>query len=408
MLSQAPKTNVNLHDLIRGRKNRMIIFDWDDTILSSTWLLSQGLTTAKNCILQPWHEIELEKLTVEVINNLNISLHFGTVVIVTNAERGWVELSGRKFLPRVLDFILEKNIKIFSARSTYEPKGYKQPVEWKREAFRDGVIEHFGLHGSSKLDFPLINMSPTTDAVTNDAISTSCSSSSAAAAIEDEDAPNPHNTSAAPVKRPSSKSTDDGKCDVDEEDGFCSRSSRNKMFQPERGISSNSDSFSTVEGLEKEKGMDVEEPLTASTMASSSSSTDGDDDNVDDMLVSTPSNSQAASPMPLSEEEIKYMLETDQICKFYSEKDFRRCLFPLQPCYDCPYTVISVGDSAHEREAMIYLNCTDVPVVSKVVKFVERPSLQQLVMAHTTLRVYFADVFDHAGFLDVCVPNTPA
>ena len=45
----------------------------------------------------------------------------GDFVIVTNAERGWVELSCRKYFPWLLPTI--DGLKILSARSSYEQPG---------------------------------------------------------------------------------------------------------------------------------------------------------------------------------------------------------------------------------------------------------------------------------------------
>jgi len=58
----------------------------------------------------------------------------GHVIIVTNAERGWVELSCSTFLPNVLKVL--RNCKVISARSTFEPYYPQSAIEWKRRAIK--------------------------------------------------------------------------------------------------------------------------------------------------------------------------------------------------------------------------------------------------------------------------------
>jgi hypothetical protein len=62
------------------------------------------------------------------------SKKLGKVYIVTNAAEGWVELSAKRFLPKVNEE-LQSNVTIISARTKYEhlyPRNYQR---WKVEAF---------------------------------------------------------------------------------------------------------------------------------------------------------------------------------------------------------------------------------------------------------------------------------
>jgi hypothetical protein len=73
---------------------------------------------------------ELDNAAVELIVK---SKKFGKTYIVTNAAEGWVELSARRFMPKV--FAELKDIEIISARTRYEklyPRNYQK---WKVEAF---------------------------------------------------------------------------------------------------------------------------------------------------------------------------------------------------------------------------------------------------------------------------------
>jgi hypothetical protein len=63
---------------------------------------------------------------------------YGRVVIITAAETGWVELSASLFMPRTLP-IINRCIKVVSARSTYEELYPGSPKKWKMEAFQHEV-----------------------------------------------------------------------------------------------------------------------------------------------------------------------------------------------------------------------------------------------------------------------------
>eukprot|EP00455_Lapot_gusevi_P020373 TRINITY_DN2162_c0_g2_i1.p5 TRINITY_DN2162_c0_g2~~TRINITY_DN2162_c0_g2_i1.p5 ORF type:complete len:118 (+),score=37.77 TRINITY_DN2162_c0_g2_i1:265-618(+) len=72
-----------------------IIFDWDDTLLASSFLSSKGFRL--DVPLQPTGEIEadLRKLESCVISLLNLAMTHGRTFIITNAETGWVQLSAQ-------------------------------------------------------------------------------------------------------------------------------------------------------------------------------------------------------------------------------------------------------------------------------------------------------------------------
>jgi hypothetical protein len=58
------------------------------------------------------------------------------VAIITNARRGWVEYSSKKFLPR-LHTIIMKYVKIISARVDYEHLNPTDTLLWKQMAFKN-------------------------------------------------------------------------------------------------------------------------------------------------------------------------------------------------------------------------------------------------------------------------------
>ena len=67
---------------------------------------------------------------------LEVCLNHGKVIIITNARKGWVEFSSRKFLPKVHTLIM-KYVKIISARVDYEHLNPQDTLLWKQMAFKN-------------------------------------------------------------------------------------------------------------------------------------------------------------------------------------------------------------------------------------------------------------------------------
>lgn len=118
-------------------EDTILIFDWDDTVLPSTWISEQGLTLCEDSVPTATHMALLDKVAERAAQTLAVAKRYGKVVLVTNAERGWIELSCQKFLPSLYQSLAD--VKIFSARSTYEHKGVASPFEWKYLAFESEI-----------------------------------------------------------------------------------------------------------------------------------------------------------------------------------------------------------------------------------------------------------------------------
>ena len=112
--------------------NSLIIFDWDDTLLPTTFLTQGGIFN-ENLILSENDNRKIEKLEKSVLNLLNMSITKGDVYIITNAGLGWVEYSAQKFYPSVFE-ILPK-IKIISARGEFEKVYPGDSRKWKLQTF---------------------------------------------------------------------------------------------------------------------------------------------------------------------------------------------------------------------------------------------------------------------------------
>jgi hypothetical protein len=107
----------------------VLVFDWDDTLLCSSWLAQNGLRLDFPEVIPAATMRQLEGLASSVVALLRRALTFGKVMIITNAETGWVELSAKRFMPEVLPLLPE--LDVFSARSNFESLSPDSPSDWK-------------------------------------------------------------------------------------------------------------------------------------------------------------------------------------------------------------------------------------------------------------------------------------
>jgi len=112
--------------------NSLIIFDWDDTLLPTSFLTPGGVFNESILYSENNHK-KLEKLESSVLKLLNIAISKGDVYIITNAGAGWVEYSAQIIYPNILP-ILNK-IKIISARGDWEKDFPGDIKSWKIQAF---------------------------------------------------------------------------------------------------------------------------------------------------------------------------------------------------------------------------------------------------------------------------------
>ena len=112
--------------------NSLIIFDWDDTLLPTTFLTHGNL---------PLEEIKLTNNDFEKMKEIEKYVYLilkeciekGDVYIITNAGVNWVQFSANIFYPKISELL--KKIKIISARMEYEKTFPGNLRQWKIEAF---------------------------------------------------------------------------------------------------------------------------------------------------------------------------------------------------------------------------------------------------------------------------------
>ena len=112
--------------------NSIIIFDWDDTLLPTSFLTPGGVFK-EDLIISDSDQEKLSIIEHYVYEILNSSVEKGNVFIITNAGKGWVEYSANRFYPSIKENL--KKIEIISARGEYEKLYPGNSREWKIQAF---------------------------------------------------------------------------------------------------------------------------------------------------------------------------------------------------------------------------------------------------------------------------------
>ena len=111
--------------------NSIIIFDWDDTLLPTSFLTPGGVFN-ENLILSEKEKERLLTIEQSVYLLLTEAVEKGNVYIITNAGKGWVEYSSNRFYPSIKEIL--KRIEIISARE-YEKLYPGNSRQWKIQAF---------------------------------------------------------------------------------------------------------------------------------------------------------------------------------------------------------------------------------------------------------------------------------
>ena len=124
-----PNQNQNKH-------NSIIIFDWDDTLLCTSFIMPNGIYCDNKSFTYD-EQLKISQLELSVLALLEKSISKGRTFIITNSLPGWVEFSASKFYPK-LSKLFDK-ITIISARGKYEKIYPGNTGLWKIKAFVDMV-----------------------------------------------------------------------------------------------------------------------------------------------------------------------------------------------------------------------------------------------------------------------------
>jgi len=108
----------------------LIIFDWDDTLICSSYLNEMDGMCVPAAVEQQLHACERGSAQL-----LQLAQSLGQTLIITNAQEGWVESSAEMWAPSLLPLV--QKIRVVSARSRYEDVHPMDPMKWKVETFKD-------------------------------------------------------------------------------------------------------------------------------------------------------------------------------------------------------------------------------------------------------------------------------
>merc|ERR1712032_1471792 len=92
-----------------SRSETLVIIDWDDTLLPTTWLQRESLIPKQSArgrlcqrcqhdltIEQQW---QLQALERSAERTLRVAKEHGNLVIITNGSDGWAQYSCKRYLP---------------------------------------------------------------------------------------------------------------------------------------------------------------------------------------------------------------------------------------------------------------------------------------------------------------------
>jgi len=118
------------------KHQNVIIFEWDDTLLCTSFLkscpaLSESWTALSGSSAFPEHD--LRRIEAAAKKLLEMAMRMGHTYVITNAESGWVEYSAAKYVPDLLP-VLQK-VPVISAHERYAGMFPNEPSKWKTHAF---------------------------------------------------------------------------------------------------------------------------------------------------------------------------------------------------------------------------------------------------------------------------------
>lgn len=82
---------LNNQFFIMNEQNTLIIFDWDDTLFPTYWLISTGINMRSLDDIRKYL-VYFKELDTIVSKLLYEALRLGKVIIVTNASIDWIRL----------------------------------------------------------------------------------------------------------------------------------------------------------------------------------------------------------------------------------------------------------------------------------------------------------------------------
>jgi hypothetical protein len=130
------------HTNVTPIKDTLIIFDWDDTLLPTTWIIKEGFLMNYAKVLTPEETTLFDNVSISVLKLLQTAQELGHTIIITNSQSGWLEESIGRFMPRLIPILSTLDIRY--ARTMFEKDNVGLPDIWKRKMFEIEVDNMFG------------------------------------------------------------------------------------------------------------------------------------------------------------------------------------------------------------------------------------------------------------------------
>lgn len=122
------------------------IYDWDDTLCPSTWLLMQELlmkATGYNEMNDEYTTSLFTTMQSCIVQNIIAAKEQGPVAIITNGYKEWVRQAASRLMPGLLQHL--EAIEIISAQELYSGVS-DDPFVWKQLAFLEYAASQFAGH----------------------------------------------------------------------------------------------------------------------------------------------------------------------------------------------------------------------------------------------------------------------
>jgi hypothetical protein len=120
---------------MNANNRNIFIFDWDDTLFPTSWLLYKKYINNNSMVSLSQLNLEdqstLTNYSQKIAILLEKCLHIGHVIIVTNADNGWISTCISKFMPNLVELITR--ILCYSAKHLFQKTFI--PFYWKVATF---------------------------------------------------------------------------------------------------------------------------------------------------------------------------------------------------------------------------------------------------------------------------------
>jgi hypothetical protein len=141
------KTSKFLLTVEMSTRTNLIIYDWDDTLLNTSEIIdycTRSKINHKDPKVVTRFKSTFHQMDITASQLITLSYKLGDVIIITNADEGWVQSTCELYLPKLFNIITALGIPIISALKLYKLKTGNEDdkySEWKYITMKH-VLEH--------------------------------------------------------------------------------------------------------------------------------------------------------------------------------------------------------------------------------------------------------------------------